>query len=236
MKCLIMSEDEDLFVVWKPAGLATQSASVTQPDVVSELKGWQASHGNRGTPYVGVVHRLDQPVEGLLAFAKTPAAAAALTKQLTEGVLLKSYVALVMGRPDNAEGELVDWLLKDGNATRVVTGSEKTYPDAKEAMLHYRLLGTVRRGEARVSILEIRIETGRFHQIRAQLSHAGLPILGDQKYGNEKTNELARQYGLRSVGLCACKLSLRHPVTQKMMTWERMPAWIELLKEGKPST
>ena len=232
MKCLIMSEDNDLLVVWKPAGLATQSANVCEPDVVSELKGWQASHGNRGTPYVGVVHRLDQPVEGLLAFAKTPAAAAALTKQLTEGVLSKRYVALVLGRPDNAEGELVDWLLKDGNVTRVVTGFEKERPDAKEARLHYHLLGTVRRGDTEVSVLEIRIETGRFHQIRAQLSHAGLPILGDQKYGNEKANELARKLGLRSVGLCACKLSLRHPVTKKEMTWERMPAWIELLKES----
>ena len=126
----------------------------------------------------------------------------------------------------------MDWLLKDGNVTRVVTGFEKERPDAKEARLHYHHLGTVRRGETEVSVLEIRIETGRFHQIRAQLSHAGLPILGDQKYGNEKANELARQLGLRSVGLCACKLSLRHPVTKKEMTWERMPAWIELLKES----
>lgn len=238
MRCKIIYEDEELLVIHKPAGLATQSAKVGQSDVVSELKGYLARKtggGPRKEPYLGVVHRLDQPVEGLLAFAKTQRAAAALTRQLQKGSLNKTYVAAVYGIPKAPQMELTDSLEKDGNVVRVVTGQEKSHPDAKEARLSYRLLHSFRPTEldetkaeleedrkpyAEISVLEIRLETGRFHQIRAQLSHAGLPILGDQKYGSEASRELSESLGVRNVALCAESLEILHPLTKKKMFWK----------------
>ena len=127
---------------------------------------------------------------------------------------------------------------QDGNAVRVVTGREKIHPDAKEARLSYRLLTSFRPADvgeteakleeagklnAEISVLEIRLETGRFHQIRAQLSHAGLPILGDQKYGSDASRELSEALGVRNVALCAESLEVLHPITKKKMTWEITP-------------
>ena len=116
MKTTVIYEDRDLLICCKPAGLATQSADVTRPDVVSELKSYL-----RGG-YLGIVHRLDQPVEGLLAFAKNPKAAAALSGQLAQGILQKGYRALVWGRPPEESGRLVDYLRKEGSLSRVVSG------------------------------------------------------------------------------------------------------------------
>ena len=237
MRCRIMYEDESVLVAYKPAGLATQSAGVGQADAVSELKNYlakaskgaertAADKGAKGTlrqPYLGVVHRLDQPVEGLLAFAKTQGAAAALTKELQKGTLNKTYQALVAGRPKESEGDLTDELWKDGNFVRVVTGRGKEYPDAKEARLHYRVLAS----DAEKSLIEVQIETGRFHQIRAQLAHAGMPILGDRKYGNASSEILAKDMGLRGLALYARTLELIHPVTKKKMHWELMEKTIE---------
>ncbi len=191
-----------MLVYHKPAGLATQSAKVGQPDVVSELKKYLAPE-----PYLGIVHRLDQPVEGLLVFAKTKAAAAHLTKQLESGSLNKQYYATVCGKPEKEAGELVDYLLKEGNQARVV--SQDT-PQAKKAVLQYKVLESTD-----ISRLDIHIDTGRFHQIRAQLAHAGWPILGDSKYGTPHSLEVSRQQGVRNVALLAYKLEFVHPKTGK---------------------
>ena len=238
MRCKIVYEDQELLIIHKPAGLATQSAKVGQSDVVSELKGYLARR-LEGKPrrdlYLGIVHRLDQPVEGLLVFAKTQRAAAALTKQLQKGALHKTYIAAVCGIPEMPQKELTDSLVKDGNVVRVVTGQEKDHPEAKDARLTYRLLrsfsvagpegsrtesiGSEQRG-AEVSVLEVQLMTGRFHQIRAQLSHAGFPILGDQKYGSEESQRLSEVLGVRNVALCAESLEIMHPLTKKKMTWK----------------
>ena len=210
----------------KPAGLATQSAKVGQPDAVSELKKYLAP-----APYLGIVHRLDQPVEGLLVFAKTKAAAAHLTKQLEAGSLNKQYYATVCGKPQTEEGELVDYLLKEGNLARVV--SQGT-PSAKKAVLQYRVVESMVIGAqaasdgktnalaetekvdtGHISRLDIHIDTGRFHQIRAQLAHAGWSILGDSKYGTPHSQEISRQQGIRNVALFAYKLEFIHPKTGK---------------------
>ncbi len=217
----------------KPAGLATQSAKVGQPDAVSELK----KYLGKKEPYLGIVHRLDQPVEGLLVFAKTKAAAAHLTKQLEAGSLNKQYYATVCGKPEPERGELVDYLLKEGNLARVV--SQGT-PQAKKAVLQYRVLvceaetkdelltsTNTANGypaadvlEQNVTTLDIHIDTGRFHQIRAQLSHAGWPILGDSKYGTAQSVEISKNLGIRNVALFAYKLEFVHPATGKHMEYK----------------
>lgn len=223
----IIYEDESVLVYHKPAGLATQSAKVGQPDAVSELK----KYLGKKEPYLGIVHRLDQPVEGLLVFAKTKAAAAHLTKQLEVGSLNKQYYATVFGKPEAESGELVDYLLKEGNLAKVVPQGT---PQAKKAVLQYQVVkneteakealvgGGVSAGcQAKdkssqdISRLDIHIDTGRFHQIRVQLAHAGFPILGDLKYGTPESVGMSKKLGIRNVALFAYKLEFVHPVTGK---------------------
>ena len=190
MRTEILYEDKSIMVVRKPAGLAVQSARIGQPDVVSELKSHLAKLPDtgrpgpgKGEPYLGIVHRLDQPVEGVLVFAKEKKAAAALTKQLSDGTLNKHYYAVLCGYPAVAEGELVDYLRKEGSVAVAVTGREKNFPDAKIAKLRYSILEKLDQPMP-LSLADVCIETGRFHQIRIQFAHAGWPLLGDTKYGN----------------------------------------------------
>ena len=248
MRCEIIYEDEELLIVHKPAGLATQSANLAEMDVVSELKNYLAGKNRgvegtkpaarrgakgakpaagQGAPYIGIVHRLDQPVEGLLAFAKTKAAAAALTRQLGNGTLNKTYLAAVFGEP-LPKGELLDMIRKEKNVAQVVTGREGEFSDAKQAKLCYERLDAkaVLPGTA---LLKVQIETGRFHQIRAQLSHAGFPILGDAKYGSEASKAFSKEKGIRNLALCANELTLTHPRTKREYSRNCTPAWLSEL-------
>ncbi|MCM1193146.1 MAG: RluA family pseudouridine synthase [Butyrivibrio sp.] len=272
MNTEIIFEDKDLLVIRKPAGFATQTARVGQGDVVSELKNYIAASGGTKPPYLGIIHRLDQPVEGLLVFAKNKGAAAALTKQLggqgEERTLHKLYYAVLYGRPFREEGELVDYMYRDmrqggkaviaenhiervgdggesgagkqGNDTEAsrsdagkpesngearrngIRGSGSSAP--KKAVLQYKILQTVRipSGEE-LSLADIRLETGRFHQIRAQMAHAGMALLGDEKYGGEAVRECSRRLGIRTVALCAASLGFVHPVTGKQLHFETKP-------------
>ena len=218
MQTKIIYEDAHILVAHKPAGLATQSAKVGQPDMVSELKNHLAKQGNKeksGAPYLGIVHRLDQPVEGLLVFAKTKEAAGKLTAQLAGGTLNKQYYALVCGKPGEESGELVDYLRKDGNLAQISTAQDK---EAKKAVLQYKVLsGKELEGGGYCTLLDIHIDTGRFHQIRAQLANSGWPILGDGKYGSEVSINLSKGLHIRNVALYAYRLELKHPITGKVL-------------------
>ena len=227
MKPRIIYQDDAIIVAYKPSGLATQTAKVGQADLVSELKKELAAQGKangvKQAPYLGIIHRLDQPVEGLLVFAKTQKAAAVLSKQLSGGTLNKQYFAVICGKVFVKEGELVDYLLKGSdNRAKVVTGQEKEYPDGKKAVLQYKILESLSTPSA-ISLVDIHIDTGRFHQIRAQMSHAGMPLLGDTKYGTDESCNLSREQAIRNVALCAYKLLLLHPVTNKRMSFEIKP-------------
>jgi 23S rRNA pseudouridine1911/1915/1917 synthase len=200
-------------VVYKPAGLAAQSAKSFEKDLVSELKTYLKGGG------VFLVHRLDQPVEGLLVVAKTKAAAAGLTSQLAGGSLNKDYLAVVQGRPE-PEGILEDFLKKEG-PTAVVTDASD--PEGKQSRLTYHVLGTktVEGGEA--SLVRVHIDTGRFHQIRAQFAHAGYPLLGDRKYGSQESSTLSGKLGVGTVALCADRIRFLHPVTKKEISYVTEP-------------
>ncbi len=246
MQTKIIYEDDHVLVCHKPAGLATQSGRVGQPDVVSELKKYLSVSGtvetrNTGVgsgtkpgktaggsgkvqpPYLGVVHRLDQPVEGLLVFAKTQKAAAHLTKQLGTGSLNKQYYAVVCGKPAEKSGELVDYLVKDGNVARVTDAKAE---DAKKAVLQYLVVCRWNYGTGEVYVLDVHIDTGRFHQIRVQLSHAGLPLLSDSKYGSADAMVLGKKLGFRNVALFAYKLDFVHPVTSKKLSFKIQPEFL----------
>ena len=240
MQTQIVYEDEAVLVIRKPAGLATESAGIGQKDVVSELKNYVAKKNPGKMPYLGVVHRLDQPVEGLLVFAKTKKAAENLTAQLGKGTLKKEYLAVVCGKVPENTGRLVDYLAKEKGMAVVrdtadaqakkdadaqaekdadVQVKQAAYPQAKKAVLTY----TKKAETEKFTLLAVQIETGRFHQIRAQLSHAGFPILGDEKYGSEESKELSREKKIRFTALCAASLSFRHPVTGKTMAFTQTP-------------
>ena len=135
MRTKVIYEDKDIMVIHKPAGLATQTGQIGSMDVVSELKNYLAAKGEDS--YVGVIHRLDQPVEGLLVFAKNKRAAAHLSGQLAKDNLNKEYDAVVCGVTECREETLTDYLRK-GNDSRaqVVTGEEARFPDARRAVLH----------------------------------------------------------------------------------------------------
>lgn len=216
MQTQIVYEDEAVLVIRKPAGLATESAGIGQKDVVSELKNYVAKKNPGKMPYLGVVHRLDQPVEGLLVFAKTKKAAENLTAQLGKGTLKKEYLAVVCGKVPENTGRLVDYLAKE-KGMAVVKDAADT--QAKKAVLTY----TKKAETEELTLLAVQIETGRFHQIRAQLSHAGFPILGDEKYGSEESKELSREKKIRFTALCAASLSFQHPVTGKTMAFTQAP-------------
>lgn len=224
MQTQIVYEDEAVLVIRKPAGLATESAGIGQKDVVSELKNYVAKKNSGKMPYLGVVHRLDQPVEGLLVFAKTKKAAENLTAQLGKGTLKKEYLAVVCGKVPEKTGRLVDYLAKEKGMAVVreaadAQAEKAADPQAKKAVLTY----TKKAETEKFTLLAVQIETGRFHQIRAQLSHAGFPILGDEKYGSEESKELSREKKIRFTALCAASLSFRHPVTGKVMAFTQTP-------------
>lgn len=209
----ILMENEQILLVYKPAGIAVQSGSVGQMDLEHQLLGLLASRGKgREIPYLAVVHRLDQPVEGVLLFAKTKEAAAACSAQIQKGTMKKEYLAVVSPAPEKKEGLLTDYLLRDGktNSSKVV---EKGISGAKRAQLSYQVLEENEEGQA---LLKIQLMTGRHHQIRVQLSHAGMPIVGDRKYGDGRTDGTAgKEKKPEELLLCAASLTFENPVNGK---------------------
>ena len=223
----IVYEDKDVIVAYKPAGIATQTARLGQRDMVSELKNYLArkdENKGKGAPYLGLVHRLDQPVAGILVFAKNKEAASSLSRQITEGVFHKYYDAVIYGNPVREQGILENYLYKDGRTNMSMVVKEG-FPEAKYAKLGYSLKETLMVLEAQqeASLMEIELFTGRHHQIRVQMAYAGMPLLGDSKYGSEESRVFSREIGCRNVALCACKLVFRHPETGKEMCFERKP-------------
>lgn len=228
----ILYEDKHIIVCEKPPGLPTQSSRIGIPDMISCLKnhifqtaGTQKTPDNRHTfskePYLAVIHRLDQPVRGILVFAKTPAAAKELNRQLQSKEFGKYYRALVTGTPPQKDGTLENYMVKDGktNTSRICTKDTK---DAKLARLHYHIvddgsnLFSAVPGDFGCSELEIHLDTGRHHQIRCQLSHIGCPIVGDTKYNPSSSSDKKWQ----QIHLCACRLEFKHPATHKPLCFK----------------
>ena len=213
MRTEILYEDNSVLVIRKPAGLAVQSARIGQADVVSELKSYLAKQAGagQGEPYLAVIHRLDQPVRGVMVFAKTKEAAADLSRQVQTKMADKFYYAVTDGVPEQKKGTLEDYLLRDGktNTSKVVS---KSTEGAKSARLDYEVTAQNKTN----AILRIRLDTGRHHQIRVQLANAGIPIVGDAKYNFKETMTRSGN-GLL---LCSYKIGFKHPKTHKKMEFE----------------
>lgn len=212
MNLHILYEDSEIIVCYKPAGIPTQTGKLGEKDMESLLKNYLKGG------YVAVIHRLDQPVEGLLVFAKTPFAAKELNRGLQGAGFGKYYKAVLWGMPEKKEALLEDYLVKDGrtNTSRVCSASEK---DAKKAVLTYEVLATEKDGEKDVSLVKVKLETGRHHQIRVQMANAGCSIWGDAKYNTAAIHD--RRF--RQMALCAYRLEFVHPKTKKKMEFEIEP-------------
>ena len=217
MNLKILFEDTHVLVCYKPAGITTQTSKVGMQDMVSVLKNYlYRNQKEKREPYVAVIHRLDQPVEGILVFAKTPFAAKALNAQILGEGFGKYYKAVVCGSFAEKSGKLEHYMVKDGraNLSKVCEASEK---DAKRAVLFYNVEKEgLEQGEMR-SLVNIKLETGRHHQIRVQMAVMSCPIWGDAKY-NEK-----QEKGRRQIALCAYHLEFVHPKTKKKMIFEIEP-------------
>lgn len=187
--------------------------------MVSLLKNYlYKKQAEKKEPYIAVIHRLDQPVEGLLVFAKTPFAAKELNKGLQGAGFGKHYKAVLWGTPEKTSGTLEDYLVKDGrtNTSRVCSSTEK---DAKKAVLSYEVLKIGQDEEKIISLVKVKLDTGRHHQIRVQMANMGCPIWGDAKYNTA----IMQDRRFRQIALCAYKLEFVHPKTRKKMEFAIEP-------------
>jgi 23S rRNA pseudouridine1911/1915/1917 synthase len=210
----VLYEDNHCLAVFKPAGLLTMGDRTGDRTLVDLVRAdLRTRYHKPGNIYVGVVHRLDRPVAGVVLFARTSKAAGRLAEQFRAGRVKKVYQALVEGRMRELEGTLVDQLVKDRHAN-IVRPAAKPLENAREGSLSFRRLAT--RGNT--TLLEIEPHTGRSHQIRVQLAAAGHPILGDRKYGSKRPFR-------EGIALRAVRLVFEHPVKNIPVIVEAAAKW-----------
>lgn len=196
----VLYEDNHLIAVLKPVNVPTQKDSSNDIDMVSLVKDYLKKKYNKpGNVYLGLLHRLDRPVSGVLLFAKTSKAAERMTKEIKNHNVRKTYYAVVEGKVDK-KGTFIDKLLKD-EKTNFVRVSDK----GKEAKLEYELICY----KNNYSLVKINLITGRSHQIRVQFSSRGYPLYGDQRYNKKDKNQIA---------LFSSSIEFTHPVTKEHLT------------------
>ncbi|VAX29657.1 RNA pseudouridylate synthase, group 1 [hydrothermal vent metagenome] len=220
----ILYQDNHLIAVYKPHGLATQADTKGGPALLDQTRQWiKTAHNKPGNVFLGLVHRLDKPVSGVVLFAKTSKAASRLAEQFRERKTKKTYRAIICGTPIQENGSLVQYLRKENSLKATVF--PRPTPGAKKSVLSYTLIEKL----PDTSILEIILETGRFHQIRAQLAFMGNPILGDVKYGARSP------LPDRQIALYAQKLVVTHPISKDEITLESPPppGWPFENKQGQ---
>lgn len=219
----ILYEDNHCLAVNKPAGLLTMGDQTGDRTLLDLAKDYVArKYDKPGAVFLGVVHRLDRPVSGVVLFARTSKAAARLSEQFRARTIEKTYLALVEGTPRQASGRLIDQIAKDaGRNVSTVVDDDEGATDGRECVLDWRRISQ----HGPLTLLEIRPLTGRSHQIRVQLAHAGWPIAGDAKYG-------ARTPGQGTLALHSASLTFQHPTLKTPVTVsaDRPAAWSRWLK------
>ena len=209
----VIYEDNHIIVVEKPVNIPSQGDKTGDVDMLTIIKEYLKEKYNKpGNVYLGLIHRLDRPVGGVMVFAKTSKAAARLSEQVRDKVFKKKYLVIANGKFDKETGVLSDYLLKNErkNMSRVVPEGTK---NSKYAELDYEILKYD--AELNLSVLKINLHTGRHHQIRVQLSSRNHSIYGDQKYGG-------RGHG-KQICLWAYELTINHPITKEEMTFKSIP-------------
>ena len=240
-------EDDDILVCHKPAGMATEGAGPGQMDVISAVRNLIARRNRENEkgrqrnlpPYVAGINRLDKPVEGVLVLAKNKKAASFLADQIKKRNADKYYYALCYGIPEPDKATLSDYIIRrqdnkrafiisreeaksfKDNAVTLGNG-EKVYligGDPKECVLSYSIVNK----NDKSALLQIHLGTGRFHQIRAQLSSRGFPIVGDRDYAGAECLDYARSLGVKEICLAAYRYEITHPSTGRNMSFQIIP-------------
>lgn len=222
----IVYEDNHIIIVSKRSGEIVQGDKTGDEPLSEVVKHYlKVAYAKPGNVFLGVVHRLDRPVSGLVVFAKTSKALERLNRMFANGEVHKTYWALTRHRPAQTEATLEHWLVRN-EAQNKSYAHDREVPRSKRALLTYRLIGATER----YSLLEVQLLTGRHHQIRCQLAKIGCPIRGDLKYGDRRSNPDG------SISLLARKISFVHPVTHQDITVEAPlpadPLWQAIQKEG----
>ncbi|MDS9473092.1 RluA family pseudouridine synthase [Sporosarcina pasteurii] len=213
MKINILYEDNHLLVVEKPVNIPVQEDASRDRDLLTILKeDIKVRYNKPGNVYLALVHRLDRPVGGVMVFAKTSKAASRLSDVIRRNQLERRYLAVVRGTPKKEKAKLEHFLYKD-TSRNIVRSVPENYKGAKKAVLEYELLGS-REG---LSLLAVKLHTGRSHQIRVQLSTIGHPLFGDQKYGQQQ-NQKGQQ-----IALWANLLEFPHPTTKELVSVQSPP-------------
>ena len=212
-KLKILYEDNHIIVVEKKPNIPSQSDKTGDIDMLTLVKNYIKEKYNKpGNVYIGLVHRLDRPVGGIMIFARTSKSASRLSNQVREKIFKKKYLAVVDGKFEKNQGTLEDYLYKDErhNMSKIVKKEKK---NAKLAKLDYKVLKY--NPVKDLSLVEVNLHTGRHHQIRVQLSNFGHSIFGDQKYGTRGKG--------KQIALWAYELTIVHPVTKEEMTFKDYP-------------
>ena len=212
-KLNVIYEDNHMIVVIKPPNIPSQGDKTQDKDMLTIIKQYLKEKYNKpGNVYLGLVHRLDRPVGGVMVFAKTSKAAARLSEQVRNKVFKKEYLAIVDGKTEKQKGTLENYLLKNEktNTSKVVEEGTK---NSKYAKLDYELLKY--NEEINLSLLKILLHTGRHHQIRVQFASRNHSLSGDQKYGTRGRG--------KQLALWAYSLSFSHPTTKEEMVFENYP-------------
>ncbi|WP_308634440.1 RluA family pseudouridine synthase [Paenibacillus silvisoli] len=209
----ILYEDNHLLAVVKPPGMLSQADETGEADMVTLLKDdLKARYQKPGNVYVGLVHRLDRPVGGAMLFAKTSKAASRLSESVRSRSFDKLYVAVVHGAPASSTGRLRHFLRKDAGRN-IVTVHPKQVPDSKEAILDYAVVAK----QGGLSLVAVKLLTGRSHQIRAQMASIGCPLVYDRKYGATAVQ------GEQDIALWSTSIGVPHPVTKEWLTINALP-------------
>ena len=212
----VIYEDNHIIVVKKEPNIPSQADKTEDVDMLTIIKQYLKEKYNKpGNVYLGLVHRLDRPVGGVMVFAKTSKAASRLSEQVREKTFRKKYLAVVDGKFEETKGILEDYLYKDerNNMSKVVNKEKKNSKLAKLAKLDYEVL--TYNEVKNLSLVKVNLHTGRHHQIRVQLSHTGHSIFGDQKYGTRGKG--------KQIALWAYELTIQHPITKEEMTFKCLP-------------
>lgn len=204
----IIYEDNHLLVVNKPANMPVCLDSSNDIDLLSKLKEYlKIKYQKTGSVYLGLVHRLDRPVEGIMVFAKTSKAASRLAKQISNNQFNKTYYAVVENNPPKTK-TFIDYLYKDQKTnTSFITTENK----GKKSILEYTLIAK----KNNLNLVKINLQTGRHHQIRVQFSSRNYPLYGDHRYNKKFKND-----NTTNIALIAKKLSFYHPTTNELLTFE----------------
>ena len=201
----VVYEDNHIIIVSKRSGEIVQGDKTGDKTLADEVKAYiKEKYAKPGNVFLGITHRLDRPVWGLVVFARTSKALARLNDMFREGNVNKTYWAICQNAPEVPEATLTHWLTRNERQNKSYA-YDKEVPGAKKAVLHYRTIGK----SERYTLIEIKLMTGRHHQIRCQLAKIGCPIKGDLKYGARRSNPDG------SISLLARKIEFAHPVSKE---------------------